>query len=63
MNNRLITKKAIRTFYKVGDMLLDEVKVGIPNSVVQVWDMLLDEVEIGAPHSVIPHGNVDMMVI
>ena len=30
MNDRLIIKKAIRTFSRVGDMLLDEVEVGMP---------------------------------
>lgn len=31
-NDRLITKKAIKTFCKVGDMIADEVEVGMPQS-------------------------------
>ena len=34
MNDRLIMKKAIHTFAKPGDLLLDEVEVGFPNSPV-----------------------------
>ena len=32
MNDRLIIKKAIHTFAKTGDLLLDEVEVGLLNS-------------------------------
>ena len=34
MNDRLIIKKAIRTFSRVGDMLLDEVEVDMPTSLI-----------------------------
>ena len=34
MNNRLVMKKAIGTFAKIGDLMLDDVEVGMPGSIL-----------------------------